>query len=140
MAGTPGEVDRNAAVVRQRINEYGQTVLVAFSEVEDALVRERYQLQRIEHLNAQLNFARQSSQRLREQYLLTDEADFLDLLSATTDTQRLQRAVLSARLDLILNRILLYLALAGDFETCPPEIGGLPDMGVVPPPAPVSDE
>ncbi|MBW3600508.1 MAG: TolC family protein [Planctomycetes bacterium] len=128
------EVDRNAAVVRELINEYGQTILAAFQEVEDALAFERYQLQRIEHLNAQLELARESSERLHDLYFLTDEADFLDLLNATTDTQRLQRAILSARLELIQNRISLYLALAGDFETHPPEIGG----GL--PPEHVSDE
>lgn len=42
------EVDRNAAVVRQRFNEYGETVLVAFQEVEDSFARERYLLDRIE--------------------------------------------------------------------------------------------
>ncbi|MEX0937848.1 MAG: efflux transporter outer membrane subunit [Pirellulales bacterium] len=111
------EVDRTAAVVRQRLAEYGQTVLIAYSEVEDALAREQYQRERIALLNTQLDLARRASVRLREQYIFFgEETDFLDVLSATTVEQRLQRETLSARLDLILTRIALYLALAGDFE------------------------
>ena len=33
------EVDRTAAVLRQRFDEYGQTMLIAFREVEDTLAR-----------------------------------------------------------------------------------------------------
>ncbi|MEO9591653.1 TolC family protein [Rhodopirellula bahusiensis] len=112
------EVDRNAAVKRELFNVYGQTMLNAFSEVEDALAQERYQLERIEHLENQVELARQSSEQLREQYLISD-ATYLDVLSAITAQQRLQRELLSAQLDLVLIRISLYLALAGDFDTRP---------------------
>ena len=112
------EVDRTTAVVRQRFNEYGQTMLNAFREVEDNLARERYQIQRIERLNAQVSLAQQASDQLVKQYLIGD-VDYLDVLSAIQVQQRLQRDTLSARLDLILIRIGLYLALAGDFDTRP---------------------
>ncbi len=112
------EVDRTNAVVRERFAEYAQTVLIAFREVEDALARERYQLDRIDLLNSQLDLARLTSRQLREQYLIR-EADYLDVLSAITAEQRLQRSVLSARLELLLIRINLYVALAGDFESYP---------------------
>lgn len=112
------EVDRRNALVRQRFDEYCQTVLVAYQEVEDALTREHYQLARLERLNAQLELARRTSPQLLE-YNITGEADYLDYLSAVTAEQRLQRETLSARLDLVLNRIALYLALAGDFELRP---------------------
>lgn len=112
------EVDRTAAVVRQRFSEYGQTMLNAFSEVEDNLALERYQIQRIERLNAQVSLAQQASEQLVRQYLIGD-ADYLDVLSAIQTQQSLQRETLSARLDLVLIRIGLYLALAGDFDTRP---------------------
>lgn len=114
------EVDRTTAEVRQRFDEYCQTVLAAYREVEDALARERYQLQRIDRLNAQLGWARQASAQLIE-YNVIEEAEYLDYLSSVTAEQRLQRDTLSARLDLVLNRIALYLALAGDFEP-PPQV------------------
>ncbi len=112
------EVDRTAAVAGQRFYEYGQTMLNAFREVEDSLALERYQIERIERLDAQVHLAEQASGQLREQYLIGD-ADYLDVLSAIQSQQRLQREVLSARLELILIRIGLYLALAGDFDTRP---------------------
>jgi NodT family efflux transporter outer membrane factor (OMF) lipoprotein len=112
------EVARTNAIVRQRFAEYAQTVLIAYREVEDALAREQYQLDRIQLLDSQLKLARQNSAQLREQYLIR-EVDYLDVLSAITEEQRLQRANLSARLELLQIRIALYLALAGDFETTP---------------------
>lgn len=112
------EVDRTSALVRQRFNEYGQTMLVAFREVEDALALERYQIQRIERLTAQVNLAEQASEQLRQRFI-TNDATFLDILSSIQSEQRLQRDILSAKLELILIRIGLYLALAGDFDTRP---------------------
>jgi len=110
------EVARTAAILDQRFAEYGQTVLNAFQEVEDALSRERYQAERIERLEEQLKNAVGAADALYEQLLIGD-TDFLDWLSAVTTKQRLQRQTLSARLDLVLSRIDLYVALAGGFET-----------------------
>jgi NodT family efflux transporter outer membrane factor (OMF) lipoprotein len=112
------EVDRSAAVLAELFNQYGQTVLIAFQEVEDSLATERLLKERIERLNTQVELARQASVQLREQYLIGD-SDYLDVLSAITEEQRLQRERLSARLDLVLVRIALYLALAGSFDPSP---------------------
>lgn len=109
------EVQRNEAITRLRFNEYGTTMLIAFSEIEDALARERYQIERLKHLNAQVDLARQSSEQLREQYLIGDE-DYLAVLTALTAWQRLQRETLSAQLQLRLTRVSLYLALAGGID------------------------
>ena len=116
------EVDRTAAVTRLRFNEYGQTMLTAFREVEDALARERNQTERIERLKNQVELALRSSERLREQYLI-GEAEFLDVLTAQTASQRLQRETLSAELDLRLIRVSLYLALAGGLDPQRPPVG-----------------
>ncbi len=112
------EVDRASAVTCQLFHEYGETMLAAFREVEDSLARERFQLERIYHLEEQVKLAGQSSEQLREQYLIGD-VEYLDVLSAITGQQRLQRELLSAQLELVLIRVNLYLALAGDFDTCP---------------------
>ncbi len=117
------EVDRTAAVLGQLVADYGQTVLIAFREVEDALALERYQQQRLDSLSKQYELARKASQQLRDRYFHFGEeigaTEYLDVLTATTTEQRLQRDMVSARLDLILTRIALYLALAGDFDTHP---------------------
>ena len=113
------EIARTSAVASQRFHEYGETMLSAFREVEDNLTLERHQLQRIERLDAQVNLSQQAAEQLRDQYLIGD-ADYLDVLSANQTQQRLQREKLSARLELILIRIGLYLSLAGEFDTHPP--------------------
>lgn len=119
------EVDRTAAVVRERFNTYGQTMLNAFREVEDNLALERYQIQRLERLQTQVSLTQQASDRLLQQYLIGD-ADYLDVLSTIQTQQRLQRDTLSARLELILIRIGLYLALAGDFDPRPQGLAAPP--------------
>lgn len=112
------EVDRTLAAVCQLFDEYAQTTLTAFREVEDSLAQEKYQLLRIEHLREQVKLAGQASNQLREQYLIGD-AEYLDVLSASTTQQSLQRQLLSAQLELVLIRVSLYLALAGDFQPTP---------------------
>lgn len=109
------EVDRTCAVREELFNGYSQTVLNAFREVEDSLAQEKYQRERIQRLENQVKLAGQASDQLREQYLIGD-AEYLDVLSAITGQQRLQRQLLSAQLELRLIRVSLYLALAGGFE------------------------
>ncbi|MEM6366223.1 MAG: TolC family protein, partial [Planctomycetota bacterium] len=113
------EVDRTSAVAYALFQQYGQTMLIAFQQVEDALARERYQRERLTHLQAQLDLADESTERLREQYLLEPNTDYLAVLTADTGKQRLQREVLSAQLELRLIRVSLYLALAGGFDPVP---------------------
>ena len=101
-------------------------MVVAFQEVEDSLALERYQIQRIERLQAQVEFAQKASERLLNRKAFVGDIDYLDVLSTVQAEQRLQRETLSARLDLIFIRIGLYLALAGDFEPCPQSDIALP--------------
>lgn len=110
------EVRRTQAVRGERLAEYGQTVLTAFQEVEDAVSNEERQRARIGHLARQLRLARQTSAQLRTQYL-NGVTDYLAVLTALTEEQQLQRDLLSARLNLVEFRIQLYQALAGAFET-----------------------
>jgi NodT family efflux transporter outer membrane factor (OMF) lipoprotein len=119
------EVGRRRALLWQRFNEYGQSILIALQEVEDGLALERYQIQRIAKIETQVELAARASEQLL-QYFITGEATYLDVLSANQSQQRLQRSLLSARLDLILIRIGLYLALAGDFDTRPDAALNLP--------------
>lgn len=119
------EVARRRALVGQRFSEYGQSILVALQEVEDGLALERYQIERIERLETQVELAELASQQL-SQFFITGDATYLDVLSANQSVQRLQRSLLSARLDRILIRVGLYLALAGGFDTRPDASLNLP--------------
>ena len=110
------EVDRSEAVRTQRLYEYGQTMLSAFQEVEDALVREQKQREQIQQLQSQVDLARRSYERLRVQYL-NGTTNYLDVLTALDEVQQLRRDLLAARLTLVEDRIALYRALAGAVET-----------------------
>lgn len=109
------EVDRNEAVKNQRLYEYGQAVLTAFREVEDALIQEQKQGERIQVLEEQLRLARQTYQQLRTGYF-NGTTDYLDVLTALNQEQQLRRDILSANLALLEFRIALYRALAGGVE------------------------
>ena len=110
------EVGRTRAVKMQRLYEYGQTILTAFQEVEDALIQEKKQHQRIRSLEMQVRLANETYKRLKYEYF-NGAGDYIDVLTALTDEQRLRRDLLSARLALLEFRIALYRALAGGFKT-----------------------
>lgn len=106
------EVQRTEAVKRQRVAEFGQATLNAFREVEDALVREERQRERITNLSRQVEIQAQAHRKLQTEYF-NGVSDFIDVLTALTQTQRLRRDLLIAKRQLIEFRISLYRSLAG---------------------------
>ncbi|MFW6132661.1 MAG: efflux transporter outer membrane subunit [Planctomycetota bacterium] len=107
------EVERTRAVLAERLNTYGQTVLDALGEVSDALSAERRQAEFEASLRERADLARLASERTRLQYI-KGTGDFTRYLTSVLSYQQLQRALLQARRDLLLDRIDLYRALAGD--------------------------
>lgn len=112
------EVNRTEAVQMELLYNYGQAVLTAFREVEDALIREEKQHQRIESINRQVELAQRAYDQLRVQYL-NGAVNYLDVLTALNEVQQLQRDQLSSELDLLQFRIALYRALSGSVNTEP---------------------
>lgn len=110
------EVDRRAALEKQRLFEYGQTILQAFRDVEDALARAREQREQIDSIRRQVRLAEKSYEQLRRQFF-NGVSDYIDVLTALTDEQRLRRDLITARRRLLDFRIALYRALAGGFAT-----------------------
>jgi NodT family efflux transporter outer membrane factor (OMF) lipoprotein len=110
------EVDRAEAIKQQRLYEYGDAVLTAFREVEDALVQEKQQQKSIESLERQVELAEQTNEQLRSEYL-NGMSNYLDVLTALDEQQQLRRDLLSSKLELIEYRIALYRALAGQIKT-----------------------
>lgn len=106
------EVRRTRSVMEQRFQEYGQTVLTAIQEVEDALTREQQQVRRLEQLEQQIRFADATYRQLRTQYL-NGIVSYIEVLSALQDRQDLRRTRLTARQQLLGYRVALYRALAG---------------------------
>ncbi|MGM0574239.1 MAG: efflux transporter outer membrane subunit [Myxococcota bacterium] len=106
------EVDRARAVVEERLKAYGQTVLVAVKEVEDALARETWQRRHVEAIEAELASARQTLEEARTRYL-QGLIDYLPVLTALQGVQQAEQRLLSARRQLLSIRIQLHRALGG---------------------------
>ena len=110
------EVDRTEAIRQQWLNEYGQTVLLAFQEVENALVQETKLLEQITAIEEQVRLSEQAFEQLQVEYLHGSIA-YLDVLLTLDQQQQLRRDLIETRLDLLEIRTALYRALAGGFET-----------------------
>ena len=108
------EARRFRSLREQRLYEYGQATLVAFQEVEDALVQERQQQRRMESLREQLALADSAYRQLRIQYV-NGAVGYLEVLSALQERQELRRTLITARQELLAFRVALYRALAGGF-------------------------
>ena len=112
------EADRAQAVKLQRLYEYGQATLTAFREVEDGLVQELMQKQRVENISRQLELAEKSNNQLRTEFL-NGFSPYLDVLIGLDQEQQLRRDYVAAQSQQIQIRIGLYRALAGGFESVP---------------------
>ncbi len=114
------EVDRTEAFKNQLLYQYGQNVLLAFEDVENALIREQKQLQRIEVLERRLELSSKTNMQLRNEFI-NGMTEYLEVLLSLDQEQQLQREMISAQQELLEYRIALYRALAGGFETEPME-------------------
>ncbi|WP_318312780.1 TolC family protein [Flagellimonas crocea] len=110
------EIDRTTAIKQQRLYEYGQATLVAFREVEDALVQDVKQTERLENIQRQLELAEKSNKQLRVEFL-NGFSPYLDVLLGLDQEQQLRRDYVDAQMQHIQIRIALYRALAGGFDT-----------------------
>jgi NodT family efflux transporter outer membrane factor (OMF) lipoprotein len=99
----------------QELYTYGQAVLVALRDVENALRQEHHQILIIQELEAQINDAQKALDQLQLQYL-NGTGNFIDVLTSRVDYQKLQRDQLDARRLLYIYRINLYRALAGSIS------------------------
>jgi NodT family efflux transporter outer membrane factor (OMF) lipoprotein len=109
------EKKRAEAFRDQQVQNYGQVVLQALQEVEDAMVRETLQKERIGYIESQLSLAERTFQQLRVEYL-NGSIPYLDVLVSLDQMQQLKRDLVNAELNQLLFRISLYRALAGGFE------------------------
>lgn len=110
------EVDRTEALKNQSLYQYGQTVLNAFQEVEDALIQEQKQDERLSVLYRRLDLAQKTNGQLRNEFL-NGLSEYLDVLLSLDQEQQLQRDIIDARQRQLEIRVSLYRALAGGFET-----------------------
>ncbi len=110
------EADRAEALKESSLYEYGQTVLVAFKEVEDALINEQKQKERLSVLERQLELTEKTNKQIRFEFF-NGLSDYLDVLLALDEQQQLKRDKIEAEQQLLEFRVSLYRSLAGGFET-----------------------
>jgi NodT family efflux transporter outer membrane factor (OMF) lipoprotein len=117
------EADRQRGVLRERLAAYGASVLSAFGEVEDALVRERYQREFLVQLDAQLDVSRKTLELAQDRYV-QGLSDYLPVLTALSAVQHSEIAVITARRQLVSYRIQLCRALGGSWTETLEDEGG----------------
>lgn len=108
------EMDRTEAVLQEALTTYGQTVLVAFREVEDALVQERKQREHLEQLAQQVEAARRTLDEARTRYL-GGLSEYLQVLTALRTLQQVEQQYLTSQRQLLSYRIQLCRSLGGDW-------------------------
>ncbi len=113
------EVRRARAEAEAILHEYGDAVLVAMQEVEDALARNRRQAQILANLDTQVDLATRTAEGLEAQYVGGLSVSYLDVLTAQTTAQQLRRQHIDARARLLTLRVDLYRALAGALPADP---------------------
>ncbi len=118
------EVARTKAVLSEILHNYEATILQAFQEVENALIREAQQQEKSASLQEQFQLATQVIQLLRARYI-HGATEYLDVLNALNSQQVLGRQILTAKRTLIDFRVDLAKALAGGWDLSKPEIRDL---------------
>lgn len=100
------------ALADESFHAYRETVLRAVGDVEDALVTNRFQDEKILALNDQLRAARETLEQAQISYA-NGQKTYINVLNSITTVQSLERQIISARLVQAQARVSLYRALGG---------------------------
>ncbi len=106
------EVERNQAILAEAVAAYQQKVLVAFQDVEDALANNYTQAKRIDRLEETAE-ATGATLRLSLERYLAGITDYLPVLTAQRTDFDVRSRLLTARRQLLSDRISLARALGG---------------------------
>lgn len=110
------EVKRNEAVVRERSYNFGQVLLQAILEVENAQVQESKQLEYLVELEGQYEIAQVTLEEARRRYSdgIGDQS-FIQILSALSSQQQIEQSLLTAKQQALSYRVQLCRALGGSW-------------------------
>jgi NodT family efflux transporter outer membrane factor (OMF) lipoprotein len=108
------EVERQEAIVEERLASYEETVLTAIREVENAMIREVKQVEYIMALEKQIKISQDGFREAGSRYR-KGLSDYLPVLTALTSTQRLQRSIVQAQFERLSYRVALHRALGGSW-------------------------
>ena len=108
------EVERTRAVLEGVTAAFRGLFLNALREVEDALVLEQHEVERISRLQAELSAGQNLLEETRARYL-EGLSDYLAVITAIQATQRTARTLLASRRQRMSHRIRLHRALGGSW-------------------------
>ncbi len=108
------EVQRNRALVREKLAGYGDVFVTAIGEVENAIVQERQQHAQIEQLKTEAEIAGNALREARTRYR-EGLSDFLPVLTALQNEQNAQLNILQAQRQALSFRVQLLRALGGSW-------------------------
>lgn len=103
--------DQAEALADERFHAYREAVLQAIGEVENTLVRNRFQIDRIEAVEHQLAISRNALEQAQIAYS-GGTTGYISVLNGLTNVQSLEQQLLNERLELALERVELYRTLA----------------------------
>lgn len=127
------EVDRRKAIVQERLDGLGRTVLAALREVEDGIATERYLIDLLAKRTAQLDISRQTLTESSRRFA-NGLSDYTPVVVARQALESVERDVLTERTEILVNRSRLHRALGGRWPTelQPPAPRSLDDFTVEP--------
>lgn len=108
------EVERQRAVVAEKLAAYRGLVLSAMREVEDALISETKLREHITELQVQLEASQNALNEARSRYR-SGLNDYLPVLTQIFSVQNLERTLIQRKADLLVARVDLYRALGGSW-------------------------
>jgi NodT family efflux transporter outer membrane factor (OMF) lipoprotein len=107
------EVEKQKAVVEEKMARYSQRYLVAIQEVEDALWQERQHERLLVALDEQMFISKATLRESRSRYI-QGVTDYLPVLTALVSFQNLEMDILRRQQERISFRLLLYRSLGGN--------------------------
>jgi multidrug efflux system outer membrane protein len=112
------------------VNQYAETALTAFREVETAIAAEHYLKSEVAALSRAVEESRRAEQLSLDEFE-QGLVEIITLLESQRRAFEAESVLLAARFELLSNRVDLYLALGGDFDHLPPPMEPLPEAAAV---------
>jgi NodT family efflux transporter outer membrane factor (OMF) lipoprotein len=110
------EVTRNEAVVSEKSYNYGQAILQALVEVENAAIQESKQVEYVAELQEQLVIAQETLEEARQRYSAgIGNESFVQILAALSSSQQIEQSLLRAQKQALSHRIQFCRALGGSW-------------------------
>ena len=115
------EADRRRAILQERVDGFTERFIIALREVEDAIDRERNQVELLKQVRIQVDLANRTliASRIR---FANAQIEYLDVITAIGALQDLQRREIGVQRTVLANRARLLLAIGGDWtrDLAPP--------------------